>query len=137
MGAAPIYHICGREEWAAAQAAGRYSGSSQDAADGFIHFSTAAQIEASAARHRRGQSGLVLLAVDPETLGAALKWEPSRRGEPFPHLYGELPLAALRGVWELPLGSDSRHRFPAAVLEAAVLEAAVLGAGVLEAGVPE
>ena len=122
MGAAPIYHICGREEWEAAQAAGRYSGSSQDAADGFIHFSTAAQVEASAARHRAGQSGLVLLAVDPEALGAALKWEPSRRGVRFPHLYGELPVAALRGVWELPLGPDSRHLFPAAVLQAGVVE---------------
>lgn len=116
MGAAPIYHICRREEWAAAQAAGRYGGSSQDAADGFIHFSTAAQIEQSAARHRAGQSGLVLLAVDPAALGAALKWEPSRRGDLFPHLYGALPLAALRDLWDLPLGPDSRHVFPAAVL---------------------
>ncbi len=118
MGAGPIYHICRREEWEKAQAAGRYGGSSQDAADGFIHFSTAAQVEESAARHRAGQSGLVLLAVDPEALGAALKWEPSRQGALFPHLYGELPLAALRGAWDLPLGPNSRHVFPAAVLEA-------------------
>jgi uncharacterized protein (DUF952 family) len=116
MGVAPIYHICGRQEWQAAQAAGRYRGSSQDVADGFIHFSTAAQVEESAARHRAGQSGLVLLAVDPVALGAALKWEPSRRGELFPHLYGELPLASLRDLWDLPLGPDSRHLFPAAVL---------------------
>ncbi len=100
----------------AAQAAGRYAGSSQDVADGFIHFSTAAQIEESAARHRTGQSGLVLLAVDPEALGAALRWETSRHGVPFPHLYGELPVAALRGVWDLPLGPDSRHLFPAGML---------------------
>ncbi len=132
MGAASIYHICRREEWQAAQAAGHYSGSSQDAADGFIHFSTAAQVEESAARHRAGQGGLVLLAVDPEALGAALKWEPSRRGEPFPHLYGALPLAALRGAWDLPLGPDTRHVFPAAVLEAGVLEAGVLEDGVVE-----
>ncbi len=116
MGAAPIYHICRREEWDAARAAGRYGGSSQDVADGFMHFSTAAQIEESAARHRGGQSGLVLLAIDPKALGTALKWEPSRRGELFPHLYGALPLAALRGLWDLPLGPDSRHVFPAAVL---------------------
>jgi uncharacterized protein (DUF952 family) len=106
MGAAPIYHICGREEWQAAQAAGRYSGASQDVAEGFIHFSTAAQVAESAARHRAGQSGLVLLAVDPEALGAALKWEPSRRGVAFPHLHGELPL-----------GPVSRHVFPAGALE--------------------
>ncbi len=117
MAAASIYHICGREEWQAAQAAGHYRGSSQDTADGFIHFSTAAQVEESAARHRTGQGGLVLLAVDPEALGAALKWEPSRRGEPFPHLYGVLPLAALRDLWDLPLGPDSRHLFPAGILE--------------------
>ena len=132
MGAASIYHICRREEWQAAQAAGHYSGSSQDGADGFIHFSTAAQVEESAARHRARQSGLVLVAVDPEALGAALKWEPARRGGPFPHLYGELPLAALRGAWDLPLGPDSRHVFPAAVLEAGALEAEAREAAVLE-----
>ncbi len=121
MCAAPIYHICGREEWQAAQSAECYQGSSQDAGDGFIHFSTAEQVVASAARHRAGQSGLMLLAVDPEVLGAALEWEPSRRGELFPHLYGDLPLAALREVWDLPLGSDGRHVFPPAVLKAGVL----------------
>ncbi len=125
MGAGPIYHICRREEWERAQAAGRYGGSSQDTADGFIHFSTAAQVEESAARHRAGQSGLVLLAVDPEALGAALKWEPSHQGALFPHFYGELPLAALRGAWDLPLGPDSRHVFPAAVLEAEALKSRV------------
>jgi len=112
-----IYHMCRREEWEAARAAGQYEGSSQDIADGFIHFSTAAQIEESAARHRTGQSGLVLLAVDPDALGAALKWEPSRNGDLFPHFYGALPLAALRGDWDLPLGPDSRHVFPAGILD--------------------
>jgi uncharacterized protein (DUF952 family) len=122
MDADSIYHICRQEEWEAARAAGRYSGSSQDMADGFLHFSTAAQIEESAARHRAGQSGLVLLAVDPAALGAALKWESSRRGEMFPHLYGELPFAALREVWDLPLGRDSRHLFPTAILEPGDME---------------
>lgn len=122
MGATSIYHICRREEWEAAQAAGGYSGSSQDIADGFIHFSTAAQIEESAARHRAKQSGLVLLAVDPAALGAALKWECSRNGQMFPHLYGELPFAALRDVWDLPLGPELRHLFPAAVIEPGTLE---------------
>ncbi len=112
MCAAPIYHICTREDWEAAKAAGHYEGSPQDRADGFIHFSTAEQVEASAAKHRAGQPGLVLLAVDPESLGDSLRWEASRGGELFPHLYGALPLAALRDVWELPLGPDSRHVFP-------------------------
>ena len=107
-----IYHICTREDWRAAQGAGCYEGSPQDRADGFIHFSTAKQIEASAAKHRAGQAGLLLLAVDPEALGPGLKWEASREGALFPHLYGALPLSALRDVWELPLGADSRHVFP-------------------------
>lgn len=107
-----IYHICRREEWAVAESAGRYGGSSQDQADGFIHFSDASQVEASAAKHRAGQAGLVLLSVEPAALGEALKWEPSRGGALFPHLYGELPLAAVRRVDDLPLGPDGRHRFP-------------------------
>jgi uncharacterized protein (DUF952 family) len=81
-----IYHICRRAEWEAARAAGRYPGSSQDKADGFIHFSGADQVKASAAKHRAGQTGLVLLAVDAARLGPALKWEASRGGALFPHL---------------------------------------------------
>jgi len=107
-----IYHICRREEWAAAESAGGYRGSSQDRADGFIHFSDGSQVAASAARHRTGQDGLVLLTVEAAALGEALKWEPSRGGVLFPHLYGELPLSAVRRVDELPLGPDGRHRFP-------------------------
>jgi uncharacterized protein (DUF952 family) len=108
----PIYHMCRAEEWRAAQARGQYDGSSQDQADGFIHFSTAEQIVESAARHRAGQSELVLLAVDPARLGAALKWEPSRGGALFPHLYGPLQLDAVLKVDDLPLGADGRHVFP-------------------------
>ena len=107
-----IYHMCRREEWQAAEAAGLYRGSSQDAADGFIHFSTAAQIEGSAAKHRAGQDDLVLIAVAPERLGPALRWEPSRGGDLFPHLYGALPIEAVSWVRALPLGADGRHRFP-------------------------
>jgi uncharacterized protein (DUF952 family) len=99
-GADWIYHICRREEWELAQQSGAYVGSSQDRADGFIHFSTAEQLPESARRHRTGQTGLVLLAVDPLVLGEALRWEPSRRGALFPHLYGTLPLSAVRSVRE-------------------------------------
>ncbi len=108
-----IYHMCRRAEWQAAEQAGAYRGSSQDAADGFIHFSTAAQIEASAAKHRAGQDDLVLIAVDPAALGAALKWEASRGGAPFPHLYGALPVDRVRWIRPLPLGAAGRHVFPA------------------------
>lgn len=107
-----IYHICRREEWAAAERTGAYPGSPQDRADGFIHFSTGAQVEASAAKHRAGQAGLVLLAADAELLGAALKWEVSRGGAHFRHLYGPLPREAVRAVHDLPLGADGRHVFP-------------------------
>ncbi|HVO14143.1 MAG TPA: DUF952 domain-containing protein [Alphaproteobacteria bacterium] len=117
MAAAPdqpdrIYHMCRHDEWQAAERAGVYRGSSQDAADGFIHFSTALQIVESAARHRAGQDNLVLLAVDARKLGAALRWESSRGGQLFPHLYGPLPLEAVIEARSLPLGADGRHVFP-------------------------
>jgi uncharacterized protein (DUF952 family) len=107
-----IYHLCRKEEWDAAQPRGVYSGSSQDLADGFIHFSTAGQVAESARRHRAGQSGLVLIAADPALLGDALRWEPSRRGILFPHVYGGLPLSAVRWVRDLPLGPDGLHSLP-------------------------
>lgn len=107
-----IFHMCRRDEWAAAQASGSHPGSSQDQADGFIHFSTASQIVESARKHRAGQDGLVLIAVDPATLGPALRWEESRGGLLFPHLYAALPVAAVAWVTELPLGADGNHVFP-------------------------
>lgn len=107
-----IYHMCRRDEWQAAERSGAYGGSSQDRADGFIHFSTADQIVESAAKHRAGQDGLLLLTVDSDMLGDSLKWEESRDGALFPHLYGELPVAAAVRVDPLPLGSDGKHIFP-------------------------
>ena len=106
-----VYHICRHSEWRDAVAAGVYRGSSQDEADGFIHFSTAAQVVGSAAKHRAGQSGLVLVACAAGRLGPALRWEASRGGQSFPHLYGPLPLEAVLAVVELPL-ENGRHRFP-------------------------
>lgn len=107
-----IYHMCRRAEWEAAEAAGAYHGSSQDIADGFIHFSDSEQIVASAAKHRAGQDGLVLIAVDPDVLGDALKWEQSRGGALFPHLYGALKTGDVTSVRDLPLGPDGLHQFP-------------------------
>jgi uncharacterized protein (DUF952 family) len=107
-----IFHMCRAEEWAATRATGTYTGSSQDVADGFIHFSTAAQLAASAARHRAGQTGLVLLTVDAALCGPALKWEPSRGGALFPHLHGPLAHTAVLRVDPLPLEADGRHRLP-------------------------
>lgn len=109
----PIFHMCRADEWRAAQDSGAYPGSSQDQADGFIHFSTAIQLRVSAAKHRAGQTGLVLLTVDPELLGEALTWEPSRGGQLFPHLYGELPVSAVLRSDPLNIGADGVHQFPA------------------------
>ncbi len=107
-----IYHMCRADEWAAAQSNGSYPGSSQDQADGFIHFSTKNQVWTSAAKHRRGQANIVLLTVDAARLGDALKWEASRGGALFPHLYGALPTDAVLEATPLPLGDDGVHVFP-------------------------
>lgn len=107
-----IYHMCRQDEWDAAQAAGSYGGSSQDVADGFIHFSSANQIRASAAKHRVGQDDLILLAVDPDHLGDNLKWEASRGGQLFPHLYGDLSVDDVQSAVPLLLNADGVHIFP-------------------------
>ena len=88
-----IYKILSDAEWRAARAAGAFAGSAVDLADGFIHFSTAAQAGETARRHFSGQAGLMVVGFEAEALGGALKWEPSRGGELFPHLYGPLPTA--------------------------------------------
>ena len=98
---------------ATAERAGTFRGSAVDLRDGFIHFSSAAQVAETAAKHFAGQHDLVLLSVDAARLGAALKWEPSRGGALFPHLYGDLDPAAVTKVDALPLGPDGRHKFPA------------------------
>lgn len=107
-----IFHMARRAAWAAAQAAGAYDGTAEDRADGFIHFSTAAQVGESAAKHRAGATDLVLVACDPDALGGALRWEPARGGQLFPHLYGPVPLAAVVSARSLPLGPDGVHVFP-------------------------
>ena len=108
-----IYKICPRALWRDAEAAGRFAGAPIDRQDGFIHFSTADQAVETAARHFAGQSDLLLVAVEAEALGDGLRYEPSRGGDLFPHLYGGLPLDAVVAVDDLPLGEDGRHVFPA------------------------
>lgn len=107
-----IYHMCPGEAWAAAVAAGRYEGTEDDRRDGFIHFSTAAQLPESARRHRAGQVGLVLVAVAVARLGKRLRWEKSRDGRLFPHLYGPLHPNEAGEVKPLPLGPGGEHIFP-------------------------
>jgi len=104
-----IYKIVLRDEWEAALSAGRYDGAAVDLADGFIHFSTAAQVAETAAKHFRGQDNLLIVTFAAEGLGRALKWEPSRGGDLFPHLYDVLD--PKRAVWCEPLALD-RDRVP-------------------------
>lgn len=101
-----IYKILPRADWEAARAAGRFEGSAVDRQDGYIHFSTAAQAQETARRHFHGQPGLVVLALEADELGDALRWEPSRGGDLFPHLYGALDAGLVLGVTEAPLGAD-------------------------------
>ena len=107
-----IYKICPEALWREAESRGRFDGAPIDLADGYIHFSSASQVRETAARHFAGQSGLVLIGVDAEALGPALRREPSRGGELFPHLYGALPISAVRGVQALPLAAGGAHIFP-------------------------
>jgi uncharacterized protein (DUF952 family) len=99
-----IYKLLPAADWAEAVPAGAYHGSEVDHRDGFIHLSGADQVVETAARHFAGQCGLVLLAVDPDRLGPALRWEVSRGGARFPHLYGPLPVDAVGSAREVPAG---------------------------------
>lgn len=107
-----IYKISPRAAWRAAEDAGVYTGAPVDLADGFIHFSAADQVRGTAQKHFAGQSDLVLAAIDAEALGDALRWEPSRGGALFPHLYGDLPMSAVVSCVALPLGGNGSHVFP-------------------------
>ena len=107
-----IYKICRADEWREAERAGAFRGAAIDLTDGYIHFSTDAQVSETAARHFVGAADLVLVAVAAAALGPALKWEPSRGGALFPHLYGVLTPDAVLWVKPLPLGGDGRHMFP-------------------------
>jgi len=107
-----IYKICPAPLWRDAERDGVFNGAPVDVADGFIHFSTAAQVKETAARHFAGQSDLLLVRVRADKLGERLRWEPSRGGALFPHLYGALRLADIDRAEPLPLGPDGIHVFP-------------------------
>jgi uncharacterized protein (DUF952 family) len=107
-----IYHMCPAEAWTEAVRQGEYRGGADDRRDGFLHFSTADQVAESARCHRAGQAGLVLIVVESDRLGARLKWEKSRGGDLFPHLYGPLDPAEVTSFHPLPLGPNGEHVFP-------------------------
>lgn len=107
-----IYKICPASAWREAERQGVYRGSPDDVRDGFIHLSTAAQLEGTARKHFFGQTGLFLIEVEAEALRDALRWERSRNDELFPHLYGELDLGAVRRVISMHARSDGYHDIP-------------------------
>lgn len=109
---ATIYKICPSALWQEAALTGTFTGMPIDLADGYIHFSGADTVAETARLYFAGQADLVLAAINGEALGDALRYEASRGGQLFPHLYGWLPMSAVRWVKPLPLGPDGRHVFP-------------------------
>lgn len=107
-----IYKIATMAQWREAEIKNRFDGAPIDLSDGYIHFSSAETVRETAARHFAGQADLLLVAVEAERLGPALKWEVSRGGALFPHLYAPLALADVAWTKPLPLGADGGHLFP-------------------------
>jgi uncharacterized protein (DUF952 family) len=106
-----IYKLVPKALWRAAEAVAEFAGAPLDLADGYIHFSTGAQVRETAAKHFAGARDLLLVSVDAKRLGDSLKWEPSRGGDLFPHLYGKLRLGHVLRVDALPLRDDGTHDF--------------------------
>jgi uncharacterized protein (DUF952 family) len=107
-----IYKICPVLLWREAEKAGFFKGAPIDIQDGYLHFSTEKQVRETAAKHFAGRDDLLLIAIDADSLGMALRYEPSRGGDLFPHLYAPLDLSAVLWVKPLPLGADGHHIFP-------------------------
>ena len=107
-----VYKIVPDVLWRKAKETGRFEGAEIDLRDGYIHFSTASQVAETARKHYFGQTGLFLVAVDADALGDALRWEPSRNDELFPHLYGELDLGAVTAILDMRARSDGTHDIP-------------------------
>jgi uncharacterized protein (DUF952 family) len=104
-----IYKIATVEQWRTAERTGVFQGAPIDLADGFIHFSTAAQVGETLAKHFAGQRDLLLVVVDADQFGDALRWEVSRGGQHFPHLYAPLPVAAASRVAAIPVDASGAH----------------------------
>lgn len=117
-----IYKIAPGAAWREALARGRYEGSPDDLRDGFIHFSTAAQLEATARKYFAGQRDLLLIAINSAAVADALRWEPSRGGDLFPHLYATLDPAAAMWSRPLPLDHDGVPQIAATMAAAGVTQ---------------
>ncbi|MFV0383074.1 DUF952 domain-containing protein [Paracoccus sp. (in: a-proteobacteria)] len=107
-----IYKIFRAKEWAAMQTAGQSDGAPVDVADGFVHFSTAAQLPGTLAKHFAGEDGLTLLACEAGSMGAALRWEPSRGGDLFPHLYRRLRMPDIRWTRPVAISAEGHDTGP-------------------------
>src|SRR3712207_6360500 len=107
-----IYKICPVLLWRVAEKLGFFEGAPIDIQDGYLHFSMDKQVRETAAKHFAGRTDLLLIAIDADSLGEALRYEPSRGGDLFPHLYAPLSLSAVRWVKPLPIGPDGQHVFP-------------------------
>jgi uncharacterized protein (DUF952 family) len=107
-----IFKLCTEADWRQAERAGMFLGTEVDRRDGYIHFSAADQLAETAAKHFPAVRDLVLVAVDGQSLAPRLKWEPSRGGALFPHLYGSLPLPSVLWVKRLLLDASGRHVLP-------------------------
>ncbi len=112
-----VYKICSWDAWSEAVEAGAFTGSPVDVEDGYIHLSSGAQVAETAEKHFKGQDNLVIVAVDAGRLGADLKWEPSRGGDLFPHLYAPLQVDLIEWVKPLPTAPDGTHELPEGVLQ--------------------
>lgn len=107
-----IYKICPEMLWREAEKVNSFTGAPIDIQDGYLHFSTGKQVKETANKHFSGQVDLLLIAIDADKLSPDLRYEPSRGGDLFPHLYAPLALSAVLWVKPLPLGPDGRHVFP-------------------------
>jgi uncharacterized protein (DUF952 family) len=107
-----IYKIANRDAWDKARCDGQFAGSADDLRDGYIHLSTATQVKGTLSKHFGGQRDLILIEIDAVVLGTLLKWEPSRGGALFPHLYAPLEMQAVISETPLELGEDGQHRLP-------------------------
>ncbi|MCJ8309953.1 MAG: DUF952 domain-containing protein [Rhizobiaceae bacterium] len=107
-----IYKITPRVAWEEAERKGQFEGAAIDLQDGYIHFSSADQVAETAAKHFAGQDDLLLVAVDAASLGDDLKWEVSRGGALFPHLYAHLSMTSVLWARAMPLSDDGQHTIP-------------------------
>ena len=112
-----IYKIVTASQWANAESLGAFHGAAIDLEDGYIHFSTRQQVKETVEKHFHGQLDLLVVGVDPDQFGEELKWEPSRGGDLFPHLYGSLSLDSVVTVDDLPMGKDGKFIYPDALTD--------------------